>query len=289
MISGRTLAVIVAHLYGYPCDLMAVADRARTGGAMLIEDAAQAFGAKVHGRLAGTLGDAGMFSFGMSKVLWSAGGGVIAISNPDLTRRVALSLSQALPPTGWSQMADAFKMALLAALLRSHHLGPLDAVWSSQMRGKGDCDDFRAAALSETHAAVACSLLRRLTEIAAVRASNANYFSTHLSQYPGLVLPLVAAGSEPAFLRYPIVIDDIARKRDLLTRLREAGINASEMYARDSYDGVLALASRRVDCPRSEYLLDRMLNLPTHSFVTARDLTRTVEVFGSVLGGFKHF
>jgi perosamine synthetase len=284
VISGRALAVIAAHLYGYTYDLTSIAEQTRACGAMLIEDAAQAFGAMTAGRNAGTIGDAGIFSFGMSKVLWGIGGGAVTTSHPDLAANLAQALSQSVPASKSSQLAGTLKMGLLAMLLRSHHLGPLDSIWGSRMRGKDDLADFTTSCMPEANAAAACSLLGRLADITAVRARNANYFSTHLSDYSHLTLPAVAPGSAPVFLRYPIVIEELKVKKDLLARLRRNGINASEMYTRDSYEGVLSIAARRVECPRSEYLCDHMLNLPTHSFLSAGELTSIVEVFHNVCG-----
>jgi dTDP-4-amino-4,6-dideoxygalactose transaminase len=58
----RTLAIVATHLFGYPADLVDVLRLARAAGALVIEDAAQAFGARLGGVAVGTSGDAGIFS-----------------------------------------------------------------------------------------------------------------------------------------------------------------------------------------------------------------------------------
>ncbi len=283
-LSLRTLAVVTAHLYGYPNEITLILEVSHSAGAMVIEDTAQAFGAKFGGRYAGTIADAGVFSFGMSKVLWSIGGGLIVTSNPEVGRHVDRALAT-FPQRGTLREAmDVVKFGVLGTLLRSHHLGPLAAVWSGAMRGRHDCDDFSASACPPSHAAVARALLPRLAEITRVRRRNASYFAAHLSGLDGIQLPDAPPESEPVFLRFPIVIQDTGVKEEVLSRLRAKGINASEMYSRASYEALRAFAARNTNCPRTEYLVDRMLNLPTHPYMRGRDLSDTVAAFHSVLG-----
>jgi dTDP-4-amino-4,6-dideoxygalactose transaminase len=74
-LSARTRAVIAVHLFGMPMDLSDLAPACREKGIVLVEDAAQALGATNHSRKAGTLADAGCFSFYPSKNLGALGDG----------------------------------------------------------------------------------------------------------------------------------------------------------------------------------------------------------------------
>jgi dTDP-4-amino-4,6-dideoxygalactose transaminase len=83
-------AVIPVHLYGQPADLDQIVPLCRTHGVALIEDCAQAHGARLHGQRVGTLGDAATFSFYPTKNLGALGdGGAVAVSDPDLATRIA--------------------------------------------------------------------------------------------------------------------------------------------------------------------------------------------------------
>jgi dTDP-4-amino-4,6-dideoxygalactose transaminase len=62
-VTGRTKAIIPVHLFGQPCDMDPILDVAARHGLKVIEDCAQAFGARYKGRIVGTLGHAGCFSF----------------------------------------------------------------------------------------------------------------------------------------------------------------------------------------------------------------------------------
>jgi dTDP-3-amino-3,4,6-trideoxy-alpha-D-glucose transaminase len=89
VLGPRTAAVIAVHLYGQACDMDAVNALARRHGLFVLEDAAQAHGARCDGRPVGSLGDAAAFSFYPSKNLGALGdGGAVCTSNSALAERV---------------------------------------------------------------------------------------------------------------------------------------------------------------------------------------------------------
>lgn len=89
MMTARTAAVIAVHLYGQCCDMDAILDFARPAGLFVLEDAAQAHGAYLSSRRAGSLGDAACFSFYPSKNLGALGdAGGVCTDNAALAERV---------------------------------------------------------------------------------------------------------------------------------------------------------------------------------------------------------
>jgi dTDP-4-amino-4,6-dideoxygalactose transaminase len=94
-------AVIPVHLYGQPADLDQIVPLCRKHAIALIEDCAQAHGARLHGQRVGTFGDAATFSFYPTKNLGALGdGGAVAVSDPLLAQRIA-----ALRQYGWHKNA----------------------------------------------------------------------------------------------------------------------------------------------------------------------------------------
>lgn len=90
-------AVLPVHLYGQPADLDRIVPLCRSHGVFLIEDCAQAHGARLHGQRVGTFGDAATFSFYPTKNLGALGdGGAVATSDPALAERIT-----ALRQYGW--------------------------------------------------------------------------------------------------------------------------------------------------------------------------------------------
>jgi dTDP-4-amino-4,6-dideoxygalactose transaminase len=90
-------AVLPVHLYGQPADLDRIVPLCRQHGVALIEDCAQAHGARLHGQRVGSFGDAATFSFYPTKNLGALGdGGAVATADPNLAKRIA-----ALRQYGW--------------------------------------------------------------------------------------------------------------------------------------------------------------------------------------------
>lgn len=89
-VSPATRAVLVSHLHGCLAPMRAIVELARRHGLRVIEDACQVPGATVDGRLAGTWGDVGVFSFGGSKLLTAGRGGAIITSQPAIHQRAKI-------------------------------------------------------------------------------------------------------------------------------------------------------------------------------------------------------
>ena len=98
-VTPRTRAIVPVHLYGAPADMDAVLSVARAHGLLVVEDCAQAHGARTQGRMAGTLGDAAAFSFYPTKNLGALGdGGAVATNRPEVAERLRL-----LRQYGWRE------------------------------------------------------------------------------------------------------------------------------------------------------------------------------------------
>ncbi|MGH8101719.1 MAG: DegT/DnrJ/EryC1/StrS family aminotransferase, partial [Chthoniobacterales bacterium] len=88
-ITSRTKAIIPVHLYGQLAEMDAIRDIAKRHGLVVIEDAAQAHGAELNGKRAGSLGDIACFSFYPTKNLGAYGeGGIVTTSDPEIAERV---------------------------------------------------------------------------------------------------------------------------------------------------------------------------------------------------------
>ena len=124
-ITPRTRAIMPVHLYGHPADMTALADIARRHALALIEDAAQAHGARHRGRRAGSFGTAAGFSFYPGKNLGALGdGGAVVTSDPALAERVrrlrnyGSSRKYAHEEQGVNSRLDELQAALLRVKLR---------------------------------------------------------------------------------------------------------------------------------------------------------------------------
>ena len=98
-ITDKTKAIVVVHLYGHPCEMNLINEIAAERNLPVIEDAAEAHGAKYHGATVGGLGSAGVFSFYGNKLLTTGEGGAITTNDPKLNKRLRFLRDHAMDPT----------------------------------------------------------------------------------------------------------------------------------------------------------------------------------------------
>lgn len=125
--NNRTKAILPVHLFGQCADMEAINATARSVGAVVVEDAAQAIGAEFNGRRAGSIGSIGCFSFYPTKNLGAAGdGGMLTTSEADLADRLNLLRGHGMRPryyhsaVGVNSRLDSLQAAVLRVKL--HHL-----------------------------------------------------------------------------------------------------------------------------------------------------------------------
>ncbi|GHV75450.1 spore coat protein [Spirochaetia bacterium] len=104
---GKPKAVLPVHYGGLPCDMNAIMDIARRYGVKVIEDAAHAFPSRTEsGEFAGTLGDAGVFSFYATKTITSGEGGMVATRDRELAARISIMRSHGIDRAVWNRYTE---------------------------------------------------------------------------------------------------------------------------------------------------------------------------------------
>lgn len=186
VLSERTRAVIVPHLFGNPAEIEAIVELCRGRGIAVIDDAAQALGATLGGRPLGSFGDAGIVSFGNGKVCFGTGGGVLVSSRPEIreaARQVLLARGTA---------AEGIRNALAVLVWRRWRRWSLPA-WRvlSRVRGlKTERRPYRRSAMRNVDAAVAVTLLETLAFNVRARRERAALYQELLRGAPGVrVIP----------------------------------------------------------------------------------------------------
>jgi len=140
-VSRRTKAIIAVHLYGRPADLDAIGAIARRRGLRLIEDCAQAVGARYRDRPVGSFGDIACFSFYPTKNLGAIGdGGMLTTTDADLAARV-----RRLRQYGWNEAHETEDVGV------NSRLDPLQAAILRVKLPHLDTDNARRAAIAERY------------------------------------------------------------------------------------------------------------------------------------------
>lgn len=95
VLSEKTKAIIVTHLFGNPCEMQAIMELADARGIPVIEDTAQSFLAEVDGKYVGTIGAIGAFSFQQGKHMTTGEGGIVVTNDDTIARRMYLFINKA--------------------------------------------------------------------------------------------------------------------------------------------------------------------------------------------------
>lgn len=242
----RTKAIIPVHLYGQPCDLDGVFDVARRHSLRVIEDAAQAHGARYKGKRIGGHGDIVSWSFYPGKNLGCFGdGGAITTDDPDLAERVKV--------------------------LRNY---------GSRVKYQNEVKGHNSR-LDEVQAAYLRVKLRHLDAWNARRAHLAGLYSDHLKGLPGVDLPKVMADVEPVWHLYVV---DVQNRDQVQAALMTRGIETlihypvpphmSEAYASDGDWGSF---------PITETAARRHLSLPIGPQMKEADVSMVCAALKDIL------
>lgn len=123
-LTERTRGILVAHLFGAPCDIVGICALAGEHGIPVIEDCAHALGASVEGRRVGSFGRAALFSLEVNKAVPTFGGGLLVTNDPALALRIGAVLD-ARPCTEWPALRKAVLKYAEELLVRSPLYGLL--------------------------------------------------------------------------------------------------------------------------------------------------------------------
>src|SRR6266567_2664476 len=179
VLSPKTKAVIAVHLAGWPCDMDPILDLARKYGLKVIEDCAQAHGARYKGRPVGSIGDVGAFSFCQDKIMTTGGeGGMLTTNDESLWERA------------WS-FKDHGK-SYHAVYRRKHAMG---FRWLHESFGT----NWR---LTEMQSAVGRVMLRKLPRLVETRRRNAALLTRALSMIPALRVTVPPAWIGHSYYKY---------------------------------------------------------------------------------------
>jgi len=251
-IRPETAGVIVVHVGGVVSpEVEAVAELCRDRGLFLVEDAAHAHGAALHGRPAGTFGDAAAFSFYPTKVVTSGEGGMVVTADERLRDEALLYRDQGK-----------------ASFLAGDHVR-LGSAWR----------------MSELHAAVGLVQLRRLDEFVATRRRTATLYDEALAAVTGLRPVIPPPGCETNYYKYMALLDDGIERAQVKEQLRlRHGVTLSgEVYAVPLHRQPVFATYDRAAFPVAEDVCRRQVCLPVHSDMTEAEASHVVGALHAVL------
>jgi dTDP-4-amino-4,6-dideoxygalactose transaminase len=246
-ITPRTKAIAPVHLYGHPADMDPILEIARNAGIPVIEDCAQAHGARYKGRIVGAMGDMGCFSFYPTKNLGAMGdGGAVISSNPELAKRVRLSREY-----GWAP----------------------ESRYVSQVPGTN-------SRLDEMQAAILRVKLRHLDAWNAARRALAARYDQLLPA--GIVKPVERPGCHHV---YHLYVARVPHRDEFRRHLQTAGIGTGIHYPAPIHQQPAYQNGRIIahDLTATEHLTAEIVSLPMHPLMTFAQVEEAIAAIEAAL------
>ena len=203
-ITPRTKAIIPIHYGGCPCFVEELRRVAKKHGLLLIEDAAEAFGAEINGKKAGSFGDAAILSFCQNKIITTGEGGAVVTNSELIYDKLKLIRSH-----GRRDIKDYF--------LSVEDMEYVDLGYNFRM--------------SNIIAALGVAQMKKTDKAVKMRRANAQYMNRKLSQFAEITIPVAPEGFKHVYQIYTIRIKDSRIIRDKLKQyLSERGIMAKVYF-----------------------------------------------------------
>jgi perosamine synthetase len=240
----RVRAILPVHILGHPVDMDPLLELARSYGLPVVEDATESLGARYRGRMAGTLGAVGCFSFNGNKLITTGGGGMLVTDDATLAARAKYLTTTAKDD-------------------------PIEFV-------HGEVGfNYR---LTNVQAALGCAQLERIDEHLSAKRHIARRYDLALSELPGLSVMPRAPWVESALWLYTGLFDAgryPGGSRPILHALQRAGIETRPLW--QPLHRSPAHQPNDATCPVAERLQLEALSFPCSVGLTDTDQDRVIE------------
>ena len=243
----RVKGILAVHYGGQPADLAELSALAADAGVVLLEDAAEAHGARYRGRHVGTWGVAGMFSFTPTKNITTGEGGMVITGDGDLAHRLRLLRNHG--------QVSQYEHAVLGCNWR----------------------------LSEMQAAMGRAQTAKLDAILARKRTLAAELDRHLNPVEGVQAPVVRADRDHVHMLYTVTLAaaDAAGRDAVIDDLAQQGIE-SRLYFPPAHRQPV-FGGQPPDLPVTDDLAGRILSLPIHSLLTTDEMADVAAALAAAL------
>jgi len=275
VLSEKTKAIVCVHLAGWPCDLDPIMELADKHNLFVVEDCAQAHGAKYKGRSVGSIGHIGAWSFCQDKIMTTGGeGGMVTTNDRELWSRM---WSYKDHGKSWEAVYD-----------REH---PPSFRWLHDSFGT----NWR---MTEMQAAIGLIQLTRMNDWSSKRLANANTIWNAAKQLKGLRVPDLSCdgcqnecdqttGCTHAAYKCYVFVEGTEDDRDaIMASINEQGVpcfsgSCSEVYLERAFDNTSFRPKERL--PNAMLLGETSLMFLCHPTLTEDEIQKTCDVITSVV------
>ena len=279
VINDNTLCVLPIYHFGFPYEIDLPLKLAEEKGFFVLEDTAQAPGAMLDGKKAGTLGDAGCFSLCRGKNLSTFSGGML-VTNSDELANLIREERDLLPGQKFS-----FEITV-PLILTAYSLATRPVIYGSfyklisPFKHTTVHDSFESKLYSNFQAIIGLGLLDKLDEFNAIRLKKGMALYNALRDNEHIILPGITKDSTPVFNHFPVVFKEIKTMEKVREELWNKGIDTGRMYLKPVhhlYD--LGYDRQKELFPKALYIAERLITVPSHPYLDGNSIEKIIGVF----------
>lgn len=253
-ITEQTKAIIVVHYGGYACDMHAIMQIAQRNNLLVIEDAAHAIGSSLDGRMLGTWGQTGCFSFFSNKNMTTGEGGMIITNDDAAAERLRHLRSHGMTTLTWDR-----------------HKGH---AWTYDVVGLGY--NYR---IDEIRSSLGIVQLSKLNYYNEKRRSLTNFYREQLRRLiPEIGLPFLNHPGLSACHLFPVLLPDTVDRKKTMDGMKANGIQTSIHYPPiHHFAAYRSTETQETLLPVTEKIANRELTLPLYPAMSKDDVKLVVQ------------
>jgi perosamine synthetase len=246
-ITERTRAIVVVHTYGHPARIDRIMEIAGRNGLRVVEDAAEALGARVAGRPVGSFADLAIFSFYANKVLTTGEGGMVVTNDAELCERVRAKRNLCFGGNEETRFIH-------------EEIG----------------FNYR---MTNLQAAVGLAQLQHLDEAVEAKIAIACEYSARLRDVPGICIPPDSNWGPNVYWVYGVLIEDEfgLDRRTVQAELKRNGIETRRFFHPLHLQPIIPKAGIRAEFPVSARISERGMYLPSYIGIDSATIKRVAD------------
>jgi perosamine synthetase len=280
LINEDILCVMPTHLFGRPANVDRVKRLCEGKGIVVVEDAAQSMGGQSGGRLLGTLGDVAFFSLGRGKNLTCGTGGIILTGSLSIAEKIKAEYATVPEAPRGEVVRNWLEMVMMRFFIHPLLYWLPAGLPFLRLGETKFYTNFTIFRMDEVRAHQLLGWERRLDRANQQRAARAGWLIDGLDLHRRGIMPIME--KDAIYLRLPVMVRNRETKETVCWRSRRVGAGLSPNYPATIQE-IPELASRLASrkCVGAQEVVDRLVTLPTHQFVTEGDRLKISRILGN--------
>lgn len=281
-LNSKTLAVMPVHMFGLPCEVESLLKLTDGSDIFILEDGASALGTTVNKQHIGTTAPFGFYSLNRGKNVSTLAGGIVVLKNDDYSELFQQYVNELTTLHPLAQFIMFLKFIGLSLAVRPFTYTLMSPI-VSKFKYTTLHSHFDSFKYTTMQAALGINIWKRINDLTERRIENGKALLNVFKNRNGIITPVIPEDAEAAFNQFPIVIDDLKKRKRLQKELLNQGIETTLMYEKPLHHIFPELNSPGDDpFPNATYLAEHLLLIPPHAQIRCSTINTIKEAVEAV-------